>query len=117
LGHSRVAQRTTPICAIVLLRTKAAFVSFIEVVEAANSAAVVLTVRCLGSAEFDGSLRLSSPNMIEASRRQSSIRKRLWNGCLWRQSGRLAKQRRQLLQRYMRVYHAAVPLDLGKPVV
>src|SRR5882757_9533748 len=25
LGHSRVAQRTTPICAIVLLRTKAAF--------------------------------------------------------------------------------------------
>src|SRR5713226_3944925 len=39
-------------------------VSFIEVVEAANIAPVVVTVRCLGSAEFEkfsgGSLRLSS---------------------------------------------------------
>jgi hypothetical protein len=30
LGHSRVAQRTTPICAIVLLRTKAAFCPFYQ---------------------------------------------------------------------------------------
>jgi len=49
------------------------------VVEAANIAPVVVTVRCLGSAEFEklsgGSLRLSSPKMLEASRRQSSIRR------------------------------------------
>lgn len=48
-------------------------------VEAANIARVVVTVRCLGSAEFEklsgGSLRLSSPKMLEASRRQSSIRR------------------------------------------
>jgi hypothetical protein len=38
---------------MVLLRTKAASVAFIEVVEAANIAFVVVTVRCLGSAEFE----------------------------------------------------------------
>jgi hypothetical protein len=52
-------------------------VSFIQVVQAANIAPVVVTVGCLGSAEFEkvsgGSLRLASPKMLEASRRQSSI--------------------------------------------
>jgi hypothetical protein len=37
-GHSRVAQRTKPIYAIVLLRTKATFGLVFEVVEAANIA-------------------------------------------------------------------------------
>jgi hypothetical protein len=64
LGHSRVAQRTTPICAIVLLRTKAAFGLAYRSGGAANIAPVVATARCLGSAEFEelsgGSLRLSS---------------------------------------------------------
>jgi hypothetical protein len=49
------------------------------VVEAANIAPVVVTVCCLGLAEFEklsgGSLRLSSPKVIEASRRRSSIRR------------------------------------------
>jgi hypothetical protein len=49
------------------------------VAEAANITRVVATVRYLGSAEFEklsgGSLRLSSPKMVEASRRQSSIRR------------------------------------------
>src|ERR1700676_4557877 len=52
---------------------------FIEVVEAANIAPVVVTVRCLGSTEFEKSaavlygFRLNK--MLEASCRQSSIRR------------------------------------------
>jgi hypothetical protein len=54
-------------------------VSFIKVVEAANIAPAVVTVRSLGSGEFEkvsgGSLRLSlQQKMLEANHRQSSIR-------------------------------------------
>ena len=54
-------------------------VLFIEVVEAANIAPVVVTVRCLGSTEFEKSaavlygFRLN--RVLEANRRQSSIRR------------------------------------------
>ena len=64
LGRSRVVQRTTPIRAIVLLRTRAAFGLAYRSGGAANIAPVVVTARRLGSAEFEklsgGSLRLSS---------------------------------------------------------
>ncbi|MDB5567787.1 MAG: hypothetical protein JWP84_4353 [Tardiphaga sp.] len=67
-------------------------VSFIEVAEAANIAPVVVTVRCLGSAEFEklssGSLRLSSPKNArgQSSPELNSQNERLWNGCLLAQA-------------------------------
>src|SRR5882724_5173701 len=73
LGHSRVAQRTMPICAIVLLLTKAAFCLVYRGGGGCEYRARRCHVRYLGSAEFkkrsDGSLPLSSQ---QSARGQSS---------------------------------------------
>ncbi len=61
-----------------LLRTKARSVSFIVVVEVVNIAPVGVTVRCLGAAEYEklgGRYAFRLNKMIEANRRQNSIRR------------------------------------------
>src|SRR5207244_6455951 len=86
LGHSRVAQPTTPICAIVLLRTKAAFC----LVYCGGGGCEYRARRChrslLGSAECEklsgGSLRLSPQQNARgpSSPVSNSQNERLWKG-------------------------------------
>jgi hypothetical protein len=79
LGHWRVARRTTPICAIVLLRTKAAFCLVYRGGGGCEYRARHCHGSLLGLSRIRKAQRVStafaSTKMIEANRSQSSIRR------------------------------------------